>query len=828
MRKYNFTAYATRYSQDNNDKPGQITSLSKTWDQIVDMFSTPGIQKDPAKRANEYHFNGYDGSTRRKKPFDTVNLLVLDYDDGMTVAEAIERFSNYKFILYTSYNHLFDKHGNGKIFEKFRIIFPLAKPLINQQYLLKTNALLTFGGNVDPASFHNGQIFLMPLCRSKDAPFQFHSNSGELLDISGFADNNATKGVNTNTHFVGKEADVSGRVIYNDTPLYSAIYGYFTPDSLDGTFVPQVRCPFHHDATPGAYFINFPQRQLFRCNGGCGDFDVVNKNKINSVDPSNIDRHDDNKLLTGVVQQFLADSDSHCVIKSPEGMGKSTTVVQGLLEKKRQVVFLSLSNKQVEEKGETFKQMFPNKKVLTLISQEYQLKKRVVDGEERGWLHTVATTGSVSNRWMQSRTINEAAVWFDLMNIFVNQGFSHRDAENQALVILTETNTHLFDESDLSNDIICMTFARFTMLTNMRKFQWLLNTVVVIDDPSFDDIRVMYNGDVKPEEYRLGYYSQQKTLWLTTEELTTEQIAGYVKHNHRRAAVVRLHDDVKFSSNIVTLELEETKKKYDAILAVACSMFELETNGELTYIADGQQQQWNLTNNKGSNQLKGKKIVVEISEPHPSVINSRLDEWAFLKLVPNAGGKVKTRIKQQYLIDQANQAVGRTLGYREAPTSEVLIIAPTTNNTANILRTGIRYVSTSTDVDISKWVVEKTNSTKRALGPDYKPTVKLPYLALAVIGTTRAQLDLFLDAAMRAGDAARDSVEFMLHLRDCIGHISNVIETGLADYKLITEKLHLDQHPPYVTHLWQVQEQARLIHRCISESLKPTREKTPN
>jgi hypothetical protein len=61
---------------------------------------------------------------RRTVNIKQVELLILNYDDGLTVDEAKERFEQYEYFDYTSYNHLV-KNG----IHKFRLVFPLKTPI---------------------------------------------------------------------------------------------------------------------------------------------------------------------------------------------------------------------------------------------------------------------------------------------------------------------------------------------------------------------------------------------------------------------------------------------------------------------------------------------------------------------------------------------------------------------------------------------------------------------------------------------------------------------------------------------------------------------------
>lgn len=69
--------------------------------------------------------NGY-----RKESNSILNLcnsIMLDFDDGLAVDKAMTIFDNYYYLIATTKSHQKDK--NGKICDRFRIIFPLSKSI---------------------------------------------------------------------------------------------------------------------------------------------------------------------------------------------------------------------------------------------------------------------------------------------------------------------------------------------------------------------------------------------------------------------------------------------------------------------------------------------------------------------------------------------------------------------------------------------------------------------------------------------------------------------------------------------------------------------------
>lgn len=68
--------------------------------------------------------------------FISTELLALDVDDGLTVDEAKKRLIDYNVIIATTRNHNLEK--NGKVAERFRILFVLERPIDNKAVYAET------------------------------------------------------------------------------------------------------------------------------------------------------------------------------------------------------------------------------------------------------------------------------------------------------------------------------------------------------------------------------------------------------------------------------------------------------------------------------------------------------------------------------------------------------------------------------------------------------------------------------------------------------------------------------------------------------------------
>ncbi len=69
--------------------------------------------------------------TMNEDSFISMQMILLDFDEGYRLEEMRGRFSKYRNLIHTSRNHLKDKSKKG-IAERFRVILPLERPHTNK------------------------------------------------------------------------------------------------------------------------------------------------------------------------------------------------------------------------------------------------------------------------------------------------------------------------------------------------------------------------------------------------------------------------------------------------------------------------------------------------------------------------------------------------------------------------------------------------------------------------------------------------------------------------------------------------------------------------
>ena len=104
-----------------------------------------------------------------------VSLAVIDFDGGKTIAQAMELFKEYEFILYTSFSH-------GSALDKFRMVIPLKKPIPGDKWIMAWRHLESMAPGLDTQCKDASRLYFLPSCRRGALRFT-HLNEGKLLRL---------------------------------------------------------------------------------------------------------------------------------------------------------------------------------------------------------------------------------------------------------------------------------------------------------------------------------------------------------------------------------------------------------------------------------------------------------------------------------------------------------------------------------------------------------------------------------------------------------------------------------------------------------------------
>jgi hypothetical protein len=150
------------------------------------------------------------------------------------------------------------------------------------------------------------------------------------------------------------------------------------------------------------------------------------------------------------------------------------------------------------------------------------------------------------------------------------------------------------------------------------------------------------------------------------------------------------------SCNVTAIQTTITRKKDHVILLLIAELLKEEFPQEnVTLIADGLGCEFNLSNNKGRNDLFDRTTIIKLSWPHPSVVVSakahlvdisdferltgpiaEADEHDDIDLVLVSREAGSDELVAVLLGDQANQALGRNQGFRFSDREAILLIDP--------------------------------------------------------------------------------------------------------------------------------------------------------
>lgn len=110
--------------------------------------------------------------------------LVLDYDGGATIEDAVTTLAGYDYVLYTSFRH-------SDTLNKFRVVLPFTRMLTRAEFRAKAAHIREVFPNVDPASFSESQSMYLHSGPSRDSAISFRA-AGVMLDPDVFQDTEVT------------------------------------------------------------------------------------------------------------------------------------------------------------------------------------------------------------------------------------------------------------------------------------------------------------------------------------------------------------------------------------------------------------------------------------------------------------------------------------------------------------------------------------------------------------------------------------------------------------------------------------------------------------
>ncbi len=350
-----------------------------TWDQIVTLFST--FNEGNFDKTKMAHFNGckfIDGADRRISNAEAIHVLVLDFDEGMTVEEAKIEFQEYTHIGYTSYNHQYDKHGDGVVVDKFRILIPLSEPCPRDDWKEISHNVEVFAPGVDKSCTRLHQPFAGPIKRP-NIDGEIWVNTGNELDWSDWS----RTPLNDFGYTSANPSVNSEHKLHPDLELQTK-KGSIRVGDVD-RHISGVLCPFHDDKTPGEFINVTPKGYIKLTCHKCGNIYMEDDDdtegfieaflKERKQARENATEEDDSKpnvadllefdnetavepfnrtIRGNMMRKKYRSNEKRTLMYAAEGFGKSYLATILVNEKKKKVLFACKSNEQVQKQAEGF------------------------------------------------------------------------------------------------------------------------------------------------------------------------------------------------------------------------------------------------------------------------------------------------------------------------------------------------------------------------------------------------------------------------------------------------------------------------------------------
>jgi hypothetical protein len=716
-----------------------VSSTSITFKLLVEYFSVPDIVThkmnaplfngcsylDISEISNRTNVVTIDDKTclprRIKNNLSSMHMLVLDYDKGLSIAEAKKQLKGLHCFLYTSFSHAPDN-------PRFRVLLPLKTPIPLKYYEINPNvwvngllpqltpALQNTFPECDPSSFKPNQFFFVSSCLQESSQyFETWLNEGELFDwevlpLASLAEVSH----NQQQQYTTKDALVASRRHIKPDDYIQTNQGSIRAGDVTKR-VQGVKCPFHSDRK-GSEFMNVSGRIYLHCKRCAETYYVYDEddplpNKSRAEIFSGLVFDDDGyeyerdfkdasnresinkqleeiyKSITGHNSYFMGKYGriyhAH-VIYLPEGSGKSS-LVKHLARDGHKVVFATKSYKQAVEQAEQFR--------LDGIQHEYDVKViKSFSGIIQEKYGVKPIRNKTTNPYALGAIDEEATIALILQQ--------HPDKNEEMLRLTFEfigndtyephQNT---GEDELPVNIEIMTQTMLRILPTIHKMPNNTYTIV-IDDPDASDIidispvppnvkledlesenitkrksgKFYYQRD--PKQSIEHGYSFHQLIYTTTEKTTI----ALIKDRHRRYSKQKLitHEKMHdvFGGKITILGTAMVRKSNDGLIPVIFKHIQKSHGKGLVLIADGLASKHNHSNTKGQNSLTTVDSILEISIPHPDAVNTVCD-W--LNENFQAVGK---KITIDLMLDKLHQGLGRNSGYRGRDQEAVALVDP--------------------------------------------------------------------------------------------------------------------------------------------------------
>lgn len=157
-----------------------------TWRRLADRLHTvlpnAGDTKADKEACPAWSPCGYpEGATRAALAVDEVCALVLDYDEGLTIHAAADRWHGYSLVAHTTWSH-------SPELPKCRVVIPLAAPVAGPDWSPVYRWVVAMdGGKADTQCSDPSRLYFWPAV-GKGGPHASTERRGRLMDLADVVD----------------------------------------------------------------------------------------------------------------------------------------------------------------------------------------------------------------------------------------------------------------------------------------------------------------------------------------------------------------------------------------------------------------------------------------------------------------------------------------------------------------------------------------------------------------------------------------------------------------------------------------------------------------
>jgi|GEM_PF-1741947 len=619
---------------------------------------------------------------RRKVNVVSVSCLVLDYDGGATIGEVREQLAGLAHAGYTSFNHVRDGATS-----KFRIVAPLTAPCPAADWEARRPVLREMFPGVDLRSFDLGRVFFTPRTDGTLPVENWHAD-GEPFNwtlveptLEVVRERSATVREHTD-EFKDATLQQAAKCDWSDRNdwlawggrLYDAGYDLADYQRLSdadqesqrtceswwhtlekktvpagvGRLIARIRREFPDWSPPTEPTLVFVKGEPKPPE----EFETIKLPKPREFFPCT-PANERRRLVRRFVSRMLANWQNHGVLRTPEGYGKSTTIVDELLTRGKDVLFCCLSHKQVVEKLADFAFHDPVRvwSTAAILETELGIKAVMKPHAETDWrdpgMDIDATADAIAEKL--ACTVDEAKLAIEEAK---ERAAESRRSKAKLLITTFSTGDALFRMNCGSLDRIVV--VDDPSMTDLITTKFAFEKVVLENEMEIQTSSMVPIATRPVEDVVFGqeYAFQDKVIWTTTEQNVTQCL----RRQHRTAMVTDIVESLDTDARVHMIPTHLVRKATKKILPGILRAVEDDTHTDLAFIANGVKGELNLVNTKGRNDL-ARHTVIAISYPHPCDVAAVCDALGI-------GLEAQGEVRKQMVTDVLDQAIGRAQGYR--------------------------------------------------------------------------------------------------------------------------------------------------------------------